>query len=220
MWLEDLATLDRVAEAYIAHSQKLGYWAYSPQKVEFHQAGEGGYRDRLKGYRAGLSYFLNNRNAITAAFLNINPCATDPIFALIEAHRAAEIAFGDVVMEEARVEEALYAKGVAVSDHGKHPLMKAHKRKWERMEGTASKALRKLCNTKPVTFEGHAALMTYLLPIMEDGADPGTFADGRTDNLFRNLVSSINSLVFAGQRATEPTARRQRSGQFTEPVQY
>ena len=57
IWLQDEITLDRVAEAYIAHCRKVGFWDYFSSRVPFHEAGLGGYRDRLKDYKAGLKYF-------------------------------------------------------------------------------------------------------------------------------------------------------------------
>jgi hypothetical protein len=67
------ADLDRVAEGYIRHCRKVGYWAFmnSEDPCPYHKIGEGGYRDRLKGYKATLAWWLRKTKAEKLA--NIPP---------------------------------------------------------------------------------------------------------------------------------------------------
>jgi hypothetical protein len=98
----------------------------------------------------------------------------DPIYAVIEEHRAASAAYEDAIDDDGNDTSP---EGVA-EEHNERAMLT-------------------LCTTKPTTLAGLAALMAYLRPLYEDETigGYGDFSDGRTNPLFETLAAATAELA-------------------------
>jgi hypothetical protein len=104
---------------------------------------------------------------------------TDPIFAAIERHRAAEREFGDVLTEKGKLEKELpkELRRSNIDAHGEH-IVETDDPRWIATERAVDKSSEKtvecstaLVETRPTTIQGLRALLRYVADFIGDDAD-------------------------------------------------
>ena len=114
--------------------------------------------------------------------------AADPVFALIDAHKAAEAKFNLALDEFGAVE----GRHIATKKEG--PALAAAKRMEARTSSVADAALKRLCNTVPQTPAGYIAWLEYLQEEAEFSL-VGACRNRATDHLWENALRAAKRLM-------------------------